>query len=178
MSTATVPGKMVNGLFTRVLAPDLTPTLTSQLAEAGVNLAGPPPDAYPRATWYRAIELTARALFSQHEPSEQQRRLGGHIIDSLQSRHVVKGTWLTMARFMGPRRALKQAMDFTDRSPIKLSITEVSKTEFEISVDDKEQPDFLAGLLEAAIHMLGGKQPKVLLKGAQGEASLFHASWR
>jgi uncharacterized protein (TIGR02265 family) len=178
MSTITIPGKMVSGLFNKVLAPDLTPTLKSQLAEAGVDLASPPPDSDPRATWYRAIELTAKSLYSTHEPPEQLRKLGGHIIESLQSRGIVKGAWLTMAKFAGPRRALKQAMDFTDRSPVKLTITELSKTEFEISVDDKEQPDFLAGLLESAIHMLGGKQPKVHLKGPQGEANLFTATWR
>lgn len=178
MSTSTIPGKMVSGLFNKVLGPDLTPTLKDQLAEAGVNLSQTPPDSYPRATWYRAIELTSKTLYTQHEPSEQLRRFGAHIIDSLQSRGIVKSSWLTMARFMGPRRALKQAMDFTDRSPVKLTITELSKTEFEIGVDDKEQPEFLAGLLEAAIVMLGGKQAKVLLKGPRGDGNVFSATWR
>ncbi|MBL8914691.1 MAG: DUF2378 family protein, partial [Archangium sp.] len=48
---STVPGKMVNGLFTRVLGPDLTPELKTQLAGVGVNVATDPPDSYPKATW-------------------------------------------------------------------------------------------------------------------------------
>ena len=175
---ATIPGKMVQGLFKRVLAPDLTPELIAQLAAVGIDLSVPPPAAYPRSAWYQAIALTAKTLFHEHPEPAQLRKFGGHIIQSLQTRDIIKSTWLTMARFAGPRRALKQAMDFTDRSPVKLTITELSKTEFEISVDDKEQPDFLAGLLESAIHMLGGKQPKVHLKGPQGEANLFTATWR
>lgn len=173
-----IPGKMVEGVFKRVLAPDLTPSLISQLADAGVDVSVPMAHAYPRATWYRAIELTAEALYPGLPSATQQRRLGAHLIEALQSRHVIKGPWLSMARFMGPRRALKQAMDFVDRSPIKLTITERTKTEFEVAVDDKEQPDFLAGLLEAAIQMLGGKAPQVALEGPRGDSNLFRATWR
>jgi uncharacterized protein (TIGR02265 family) len=104
--------------------------------------------------------------------------MGGHIITSLQARGIIKATWLTMARLMGPRRALKQAMDFTDRSPVKVTITERAKNEFSIEVDDPEQPDFLAGLLEAAIAMLGGKAPEVSLEAAREGSSHFRATWR
>jgi uncharacterized protein (TIGR02265 family) len=169
---------MVQGLFKRVLAPDLTPELTAQLAAVGIDLSVPPPPSYPRSAWYQSIELTSKALFPNQPAPEQLRKFGGHIIQSLQSRDIIKSTWLTMARFMGPRRALKQAMDFTDRSPVKLTINELSKTEFEIGVDDKEQPDFLAGVLEAAVTMLGGKSASVSLKGPHGESNLFRATWK
>ena len=174
----TIPGKLVAGVFKRVLAPDLTPELSKQLASIGLDLSGPMEPSYPRTTWYIAVELTAKALFPDDELSVQLRRLGGHIIACLQSREIIKGTWLTMARLMGPRRALKQAMDFADRSPLKLIITERAKTEFAISVDDTEQPDFLAGLLEAAIAMLGGKAVEVSLEGTHDGSSHFRATWR
>ncbi|MFZ5441680.1 MAG: DUF2378 family protein [Myxococcota bacterium] len=173
-----IPGKMVEGVFKRLLAPDLTPQLIGQLAEAGIDVSVPAHPSYPRAAWYRAVSLTAAALFPELPEATQQRKLGAHIIHALQSRHVIKGPWLSMARLMGPRRALKQAMDFTDRSPIRMTITERSKTEFEVAVDDKEQPEFLAGLLEAAIHMLGGKSPHVALEGERGHSNLFRATWR
>ena len=175
---STLPGKMVDGVFKRVLASELTPALITQLAEVGLDVSIPTPPTYPRHVWYRAIELTAQALYPGLPHAEQLRKLGGHLIGALQSKEIIKSTWLTMARFMGPRRALKQAMDFTARSSIKLSISELSKTEFEIGVDDREQPDFLAGLLEAAIGMLGGKSASVALKGPQGESNLFRATWR
>jgi uncharacterized protein (TIGR02265 family) len=69
-------------------------------------------------------------------------------------------------------------MDFTDRSPIKLTITERGKTEFEVSVDDTNQPEFLTGLLEQAITMLGGKNASVTSEGSRDGQGLFRASWR
>lgn len=176
--TPTIPGKLVEAVFKRVLAPDLTPALLTQLASVGVDLSGPMEPSYPRTAWYLAVELTAKTLHPEEPLPVQLRKLGGHIITSLQSRQIIKGAWLTMAKLMGPRRALKQAMDFTDRSPVKLTITERAKSEFEISVDDTEQPDFLAGLLEAAISMLGGKNPGVILEGTREGSSLFRATWR
>lgn len=174
---STIPGKLVDGVFKKVLAPDLSAGLKTELASAGLDLSAPAPDHYPRTTWYRAIELTAQQLFPSEAGPAQQRRLGIHIIESLQSRGIVKGAWLTAARFMGPRRALKQAMDFTDRSPVKVTITERSKSEFLVTADDTAQPEFLAGLLEAAIKMLGGKSPSVALEGIKGNESHFRATW-
>jgi uncharacterized protein (TIGR02265 family) len=173
-----IPGKLVGGVFKRVLAPDLTPELIKKLASIGVDLSAPLEPTYARTTWYLAVELTAKTLYPADELSVQLRRLGAHIIGCLQSREIIKGTWLTMARLMGPRRALKQAMDFTDRSPVKVTITERAKNEFGIAVDDTEQTDFLAGLLEAAIAMLGGKGAEVSLEATREGSSHFRATWR
>lgn len=173
-----IPGKLVEGVFKRVLVQDLTPDLIAQLAAVGVDLATPVEPEYPRTAWYLAIEITAKALFPGEPLPTQLRKLGAHIIHSLQSRHIIKGPWLSMARLMGPRRALKQAMDFTDRSPVKLTLTERAKSEFAITVDDTEQADFLAGLLEAAIAMLGGKNPSVALEATRDDVSHFLATWR
>jgi len=177
-SGATIPGRLVEAVFKRVLGGDLTPELLEQLTAIGVDVSGPMETSYPRTAWYLAIELTAKALYPEDPLSIQLRKLGGHIIASLQSRQIIKGGWITMARLMGPRRALNQAMDFTSRSPVKLIITERSKSEFAISVDDTEQPDFLAGLLEAAITMLGGKDGKISHEGVRDGASHFLAAWR
>ena len=175
---STIPGKLVEGVFKRVLAPDLTPELIKQLAAVGVDVSGPMEPSYPRTAWYLAIELTANALYPGDALPVQLRRLGAHVISALQARQIIKATYLTMARLMGPRRALKQAMDFSERSPVKLTITERSKSEFLISVDDTEQPDFLAGLLESAIAMLGGKAPEVSLEATREGSSDFRATWR
>ncbi len=175
---STIPGKLVEGLFKKVLAADVSPALMAQLAEAGVNLSAPLPDSLPRAAWYRAISLTAQTLFPNDAPQAQLKKLGHHVMEALQSRGIIKGPWLSMARLMGPRRSLRQAMDFLDRSPVKLEITERSKTEFEIFVDDPEQPEFLAGLLQSAIGVLGGKDAAVSQLPPQPGASLFRATWR
>lgn len=175
---SSISGKLVEGVFRRVLAADLTPALITQLADAGVDLSLPVEAEYPRATWYRAVELTATALFPKETPALQLRRLGVHIMGSLQERQIIKGPWLAMARLVGPRRGLRQAAELTDRSPVKLTITDRSKSEVEITADDTAQPDFLAGLIEGAVGMLGGKSPEVGFEGLRGELGVFRASWR
>ena len=63
---------------------------------------------------------------------------------------------------------------------IRLWFTDILGTlkGFAITVDDTEQPDFLAGLLEAAIGMLGGKSPTVALEATREDVSHFLATWR
>ena len=175
---SSIPGKWVESVFRKVLVADLTPELVSQLAAVGVELSGPSHLYYSKEVWYQAIELTAQALFPGQSLPEQLRRLGAHLIRTLESRRLIKGPWLTMARLMGPRRALKQAMDFVERSPVPLSLEERSKTEFDITAEETRQPEFLVGLLEATLEMLGAKSPQVTLKATSAGSSLLRASWR
>lgn len=178
MSHDTIPGRLVESVFKKVLAADLTPELIKGLGALGIDLHTPAPETYLRSTFHEAIELTAKTLHPQLEQGPRLHRLGRHLIACLQTRHVIPSAFVSMARFLGPRRALKQAVDHLERSPVKLTITERSKTEFEIAVDDREQPEFLRGMLEEAIHLLGGKSAEVALVGAQGESNVFRATWR
>lgn len=173
-----IPGKLINGVFNRVLAEDVTPALVETLKPLGLDLSAPLHAHYPRQTWYRALEATAQALYPGKPPPEQLRALGRHIIDVLQRRGIVKGAWVSMARLMGPRRSLKQAADYLGHSPVKVGIEERTRTEFEITVDATEQGDFFVGLLEATVGMLGGKHPHVVPVGPAGAAHVFHVSWR
>ena len=104
-----IPGKLVKGVFQRALFADLSADLITALAAAGLDLSVPLHDAYPRTVWYRAIELTAASLFPDEAPDARLRRLGRHVIESLEARKLVKGPWLSMAKLMGPRRALSKA---------------------------------------------------------------------
>lgn len=177
-ATRAIPGKLVEGVFRRALAGDLTPPLLEQLAAIGVDLSVPPQPAYPRPTWYRAIELTAAALYADDVPDVQLRKLGQHIMRSLKEREIIKGPWLSMAKLLGPRRALKQAADFAQGGPIKLTLVEKGKQEVEIFVEEGEQPALLAGILEGTIALLGGKEPAAEV-GARSEAgTTFLTRWR
>lgn len=168
-----LPGRLFQGVFGRVLQAEITPELRHTLGEAGLDLAALEAH-YPRALWFRSVALTAAALFPDDAPPEQLRRLGHHLIAALQSRGIIKAPWLTMARLLGPRRALRQAMDFLDRSPVKVTLTERSKSEFEIFVDADQQPEFFEGLFDAALLTLGAKKPVVRALPTPGR---FLASW-
>lgn len=168
-----LPGRLFAGVYGRLLKEDVTPALSESLAQSGLELHALKP-AYPKSQWFSAAGLTAKALFPNDAPGEQLRKFGAHVIGALQSRGILKGPWLSMAKLLGPRRALKQAFEFADRSPVKVSLTERSKTEFEFFIDAAEQPEFFVGLLEAALVALGAKRPVVR---ALAQPGTFLASW-
>ena len=173
-----IPGKLVDGLFRKLLLHELTAELVTLLAEAGVDVSVPAAEAYPRAVWYRAIELTAAALYPAEPPPGQLHRLGRHVIDSWQRRGI-KGPWLGVAKLMGPRRAMKQAAELAGKySPVRLEVHDQGKSAVEIRVDEGQQPEFLAGLLEGVIGVLGGKDAHVHVTGAAPEKGVFAATWR
>lgn len=174
-----VPGKLVKGVFQRVLFPDLSAELITELAGAGLDLSIPVKDAYPRPVWYRSIELTAESLYPEVEPPARLRQLGRHVIEALDSRKLVKGPWLGMAKLMGPRRALKQAVEHGAQfSPIHLDIKERSPKELEITVAEDQQTEFLAGLLEGLVEILGGRTPHVKVLSTANGRAVMAATWR
>jgi uncharacterized protein (TIGR02265 family) len=174
-----IPGKLVKGVFQRALFADLSADLITALAAAGLDLSVPLHDAYPRTVWYRAIELTAASLFPDEAPDARLRRLGRHVIESLEARKLVKGPWLSMAKLMGPRRALSKAAELgAQYSPVRLDVREHHSKEVEVTVAEDQQPEFLAGLLEALVELLGGKVASVRVEAAGHGRAVMRASWR
>jgi uncharacterized protein (TIGR02265 family) len=173
--TTPISGKLFDGVFHRVLAGDVPAEVTQKLGELGVDLGALQPH-YPRELWYRAIAETAAALY----PSDagQLRKLGRRIVSSLVTKNLIKGPWVGMAKLLGPRRGLKQAIERMDHSVVKLSVHEKSKHEFEIVADETEQAEFLAGLIEGALELLGGRDAKTVVVGPRGTSTVFSATWR
>ncbi len=177
--SATVPGKLVNSVFNKVLGPDVLAGVRETLKAEGLDLVALP-ERVGKPLWFRAIELTAASLYpTVGAAAEQQRQLGRHVIAALQSRKLLKGPWVTMAKFLGPRRAMKQAADFgSENSPVKLSVREAGAKELEITVDEGQQTEFLAGVLEALVGMLGGKEARVATVSSSETQTVFSATWR
>jgi uncharacterized protein (TIGR02265 family) len=174
-----VPGQLVKGVFQRVLFQELSADLIGSMAAAGVDLSVPLQETYPKASWLRAIELTANSLFPDTPYADRLRRLGRHIIETLESRKMIKGPWLTMAKLMGPKRALKQAADLGVKySPVRLDVKERSGKELEIDLDEDAQPEFLAGLLEGLVEALGGRDARVKVESATNGRAVMAATWR
>jgi uncharacterized protein (TIGR02265 family) len=172
-------GKLVDGLFRRVLGPELSPALRAQLLAEGIDLAAPEvPSTYPRETWYRAVDLTAAALFPGEAGPEALRRLGRHVLEALRARGMLKRTWLVAGRLMGPRRALLQAASYSARGPVRLEVVELGHSRFEVWAEESRQPEFLAGLVEGACQLLGGRSPRVEVVGSRGDGVVLDASWR
>ncbi len=174
----TLPGKLVDGVFRKVLAQDMTPALTEVLKDNGLDLALSTPPEVDVAVWNQCIEATAQALFPEQD--EPTRALGRHILASLESRGLVKGPWLSVARLMGPKRALRQAAQFVERdknSPLKLQVRELASNVFEVTAHDAQQPSFLAGLLEGVVLGLKGKNAKAEIASLDASTAVFRLSW-
>ncbi len=179
MSLENVPGQLVKAVFQRVLFQDLSAELIGALAKAGLDLSVPVQPAYPKAVWCQSIELTAESLFPEAAPDARLRRLGRHLIESLESRRLVRGPWLSMAKLMGPRRALKQGAEMGAQfSPVALHVKERSSKLLEVSLEEDAQPEFLAGLLEGLVEALGGKSAQVTIESVVHGRAVMAASWR
>ncbi len=173
-----IPGKLVKGVFQRALFPDLSADLITALAGVGLNLSAPLAESYPREVWYRAIALTAEHLFPEKAEDARLTALGRHLIESLDARKLVKGPWLSMARLMGPKRALKQAAETGAQfSPIRLEVTERGAKAVQVSVEEDQQAPFLAGLLEGLVVVLGGKNPHVKVESVQSGHAVLAVRW-
>jgi uncharacterized protein (TIGR02265 family) len=175
-----ISGKLVDGVFRHALASDVSEQLRGELARAGLDLTPVALEpTYPREVWYRAVALTATALFPHDSTEEQLRRFGRHVVASLQARHVFRGPWLTMARLLGPRRALQQIAGRLTDSPVALSITVRGHSGVEVFVEEREQAGFLVGLLEAACEVLGAHECQVtVVEGRSPGGTTLSASWR
>jgi len=173
----TVPGKLVTAVFGQVLKQDLTTGLVGELAEAGLDVLSPVGETVPREVWDRALELTAKALYPNEE--DGLRKLGRHVITVLPKRGLVKGPWLTVAKLMGIRRALKQGAELGgSSSPVHAKVIDRGSREVEVHLDEGRQSELLAGLLEGIIALLGGRDVHVMIASAAPAHAVLLASWR
>ncbi len=173
----TVPGKLFNGVFRRVLVDDLTPAMQAQLLAIGLDVSVPLAGEHPKSLWQDSIDTTATALFASN--ASPLRSLGRHIVVSLESRNLIKGPWLTMARLLGPKRALKQAAQNADAAfPISFDLKDVGSKEVEVTSSESEQTEFLAGLLEGLVTLLRGKDVAVSVASVEPAKAVFRIAWR
>ena len=174
----TIPGRLVQVVYNKVLADDLSDPLVAALKEAGIDLRAIS-ESYARQTWYRGIELAGAALYGSDAPEQQRHKLGRHLIECLQTRQLIRGPWLSMAKLMGPRRALRQAADFgATSSPVHFHIIDKGSRELEVVVEDDQQLEFLTGMLESLVQILGGRDPKVSVRSVAAARATFSLSWR
>jgi uncharacterized protein (TIGR02265 family) len=174
-----ISGKLVDGVFRRALGPELPSELRARLLAEGLDLAPATlAPSYPRPLWYQAVALTAAALYPAEAPDAQLRRLGRHVLEALQARGAFKTGWVGVARLLGPRRALLQAAGRPEHLPVKVHVKELARTRFELWTEERQQAEFLAGLLEGTCALLGGKEPTVQVIGERGDGMVLMASWR
>jgi len=173
-----VSGKWVHGLFNRALGPSIDAELSELLKAEGLELKRPMQHSYPREKFVRWITISARELFPGKEQAEALRLLGGKAVEDLKSSGDLKSTVLTMAKFMGPRRVLKQLADYVQgQSTLRVKIEEQGKTAAQIELNDGELADFIAGSLEVLLSYIGARSPKVDATTVAPDRSVLSLRW-
>ena len=157
-----VSGRLVAGLFEVGLARAVTPELEAHLAAEGIDLRKL--DAsYPYDTWVRGLEVTASELYGGEVLSDSLRKLGARVVVTIREAGIVKGPMLTMGKLMGPKRVLKQISGQPVRGAdfLRVDIHEKNGKHVEVHLNDGALGDFVAGVLEAVVEVLGGRKPRV-----------------
>lgn len=173
-----VSGKWVNGLFNRALGPSIGKELNAQLKAEGLELNRPMQHSYPRDRFVKWVTLAARDLFPGQPPEQQLRALGARVVEDMRAAGDIKGAVLTMAKFMGPKRVLRQLADYVQgQSSLRVKLEEKGKTEAKIELNDGELADFVAGSLEAILPLIGARSAKVEATTSSPDASVLSLKW-
>jgi uncharacterized protein (TIGR02265 family) len=176
--TRHVSGKWVEGLFNRALGPSIDHELSEMLKAEGLELSRPMHHSYPRDRFVKWITISARELFPGTEQALALRQLGAKVVEDMKAAGKIRGPTLAMAKFMGPRRVLKQLADYVQgQSSLKVKIVEKGKTSANIELNDGELADFVAGSLEVVLGLIGAKRPKVDATQVSPDRSVLSLSW-
>lgn len=173
-----VSGRLVAALFEKGLSQGLTPEFEAHLASAGIDLRHLA-QSYPYETWVRGLEITASELYSGEVLGDALRKLGGRVVKTLRDSGIVKGPLLTMGKLMGPKRVLGQISGKQLRGAdfLRIDVHEKTGKHLEIHLNEGAIGDFVAGGLEAALELLGGRQPRVQAVVTTPERCILDLKW-
>ena len=173
-----VSGKWVHGLFNRALGPSIDQELSAMLEAEGLELKRPMHHSYPRERFVKWVTISARELFPDRTPDEQLRALGAKVVEDLRAAGDIKGPVLTMAKFLGPRRVLKQLADYVQgQSSLRVKVEDQGKTEAKLELNDGDLADFVAGSLEVILPMIGARGAQVDLTSKAQDRSVLQLRW-
>ena len=173
-----VSGKWVEGLFNRALGPSIDHELSELLKAEGLELSRPLQHAYPREKFVAWVRISARELFPGKEQNDALRLLGAKVVEDLKAAGTIKSAVLTMAKFMGPRRVLRQLADYVGgQSALRVKLEEQGKTAARIELNDGDLADFVAGSLESILALVGARSAKVEAQQLRPDLSVLSARW-
>ncbi|MBL8957262.1 MAG: DUF2378 family protein [Myxococcaceae bacterium] len=169
----------LDGLFHRALSGRITPELRTELKGLGIDLGKKLPPAVSRETWYRALDLSARACFPSVDARAALRELGVQMMKGIEETFFGK-TMAPVVRMLGPRRILervpknmKSANNFAEGSVIRLE-----EHAMQLDVNDVgDAPEVMQGSLEQIVRWAGAKTVDVTFTFEQPPAARFIVRW-
>jgi uncharacterized protein (TIGR02265 family) len=175
--TRSVGGKVIAGLYGKALSKWLTPEVKERLKGAGID-TGAWASTYSYEIWLGGLHTTSAALFPDQLEPAALRSLGHRVVQGLREGGVLKGAYVTMAKFAGPKRVLKQ-LDGQKLDGVEFlapKVVERGGKQVEVELGETASLSFLAGALEAALEALGVRDGRVDTS-VRGERGVLIVSW-
>jgi uncharacterized protein (TIGR02265 family) len=169
----------VEGLFLNGLGSMLTPAIKDSLRSKGLDLDKPLRPGYPAADFHKWVELVAAQVFPDDRRDEAIRKIGHRAVAGLEEGLVGKALSAGL-KLIGPRRSLQRVERIFKNNNNYQVATLVEITERDAKVKLSEvygMPTYYQGLFEAAVSIIGAKQPKVTLLASPGPGVLLHIEW-
>lgn len=167
----------VDALFFKALHARIGPELKEKLKALHIDLDGKPKNV-PQADWVRALRLAADELFTG-PLDERYRSLGRAVLqrfeDTLMGRAII-----AVMRVMGPARALKRIETNLrgGNNFIRASLVQQGERQFVSEVNEcNGNPHYIAGVIDAALHITGAKEVQVKVLHFDGHAAKYAITW-
>jgi len=169
----------VQGLFHIALRGRLSESARGSLREAGVDLDGDLPPAYPITTWLRCLDIARKDVWPDLPPDESWRLLGQAVLEGSMATMVGR-VMAAAARALGPRMSLGQLdRGFRASNNFQSSrLTERAPTAYELWINDiVGRPAYYVGVLEVALKTMGARAPRVSVLRREDPACVFFLEW-
>lgn len=149
-----VSGKLVHGLWGRVLGGSLPPALVAELEAQGLD-AKAIDTSVPWSTFLAGAQKTAQVLYPG--ASDGLERLAERVVQGVRAQ--IPGAVLTVGKLMGPKRVLEKAaaQELKGITWLKLQYQELGRKEVALTVNEPAATPFLLGALRGLLAQLGTK---------------------
>ncbi len=167
----------VEALFFKALRPRISAELKQKLKPLHIDLDDKPRNV-PQPEWVQALRLAADELFTG-PLDERYRSLGRAVLQRFEETLMGKAI-IGVMRVMGPARALKRIETNLrgGNNFIRASLEQLGPREFFSAVNEcNGNPHYIAGVIDAALHIAGAKEVSVKVMEFDGHAAKYAITW-
>ena len=169
----------VEGLFIKGLGSMLTPAIKTSLRATGLDLDKPLRPGYPAAEFHRWIEQVSAAIYPDLQRDEALRRIGHRAVSGLEEGMIGKALSAGL-KLIGPRRSLQRVERIfkNNNNYLQASLIELGERDARVALSAVHGlPTYYQGLFEAAVTIIGAKEPKVTLLASPPPGAMLHIEW-
>lgn len=177
--TRSIYRNVLEALYERALAGEVTPRLKERLRPLGLDLDRPLPTSLPITAYARCLQITAAEIYPDLSPEQGMYELARRLTRGYWTSPVGMATELLVRR-VGPHRMLSwmgrifRAVDTYS----KVTVTEEGPRRFRVQTNAVDvPPGYGRGVMEEMLRMSGALEPHVEELGSDfGDA--YRLSWK